>query len=69
MQSIGSGPRSESPNPEEDTLLEPLSQSSSAEGIVDSMPAVKKVGDERGTRDNISLGLVVVCYLFRGPSS
>jgi hypothetical protein len=61
MQSIGPGPRLGSPNPEEDTLLQPLSHSSDPQGQVDPMPAVKTVGDERGMRDNIGLGLVFVC--------
>jgi hypothetical protein len=63
MQSIGPEPRAESPNPEEDTLLQPLSHSSDPQGQVDPMPAVKKVGDERGMRDTIGLVLVIVCHL------
>ena len=61
MQSSSSAPRSDSPNPEEDTLLEPLSQSNPDRRPVDNMAPLKKVGNERGMRDSIGLGLVLVC--------
>jgi hypothetical protein len=56
MQSTGS--RSNSPNPEQDTLLRPLN--SSGPEVTDEMPIAKKVGDDRGMMDNIGLGLVYV---------
>jgi len=56
MQSTGS--RSNSPNLEEDTLLQPLD--SSATELTDEMPAAKKLGDDRGTIDTVGLGLVYV---------
>jgi len=56
MQSKGS--RSNTPDLEEDTLLQPLD--SSATNSTDEMPAAKKLGDDRGTMDNIGLGLVYV---------
>jgi hypothetical protein len=61
MQSTGS--RSDSPNPEQDTLLQPLDVSGAE--VADGMPAAKKTGDERGMIDNIGLGLV---YVGRSPS-
>jgi hypothetical protein len=57
MQSTGSRP--DSPNPEQDTLLQDLS--SSGPKVTDEMPTVKKLGDDRGMMDNIGLGLVYVC--------
>ena len=60
MQSSGS--RSPSPNPEQDTLLQP--RSSTTGEIVDVMP-VKKAGNERGTTDTIGLGLVLVGRILR----
>jgi hypothetical protein len=57
MQSTGS--RSNSPNPEQDTLLRPLN--SPGTEVTDEMPIAKKVGDDRGIMDNIGLGLVYVC--------
>ena len=56
MQSKGS--RSNTPDLEDDTLLQPLD--SSATGLTDEMPAAKKLGDDRETIDNIGLGLVYV---------
>jgi hypothetical protein len=56
MQSTGS--RSNSPNPEEDTLLRPLNSASPE--VTDEMPIAKKLGDDRGMMDNIGLGLVYV---------
>lgn len=61
MQSSSSAPRSDSPNPEEDTLLEPLSQSELDRRSVDIMAPLKTVRNERGMRDDIGLGLVLVC--------
>ena len=56
MQSTGS--RSNTPDLEEDTLLQPLDFS--ATGLTDEMPAAKKLGDDRGTIDTVGLGLVYV---------
>jgi hypothetical protein len=56
MQSTGS--RSNSPNPEQDTLLQPLNHCGTQ--TTDEMPAAKKLGDDRGMMDNIGLGLVYV---------
>jgi len=56
MQSKGS--RSNTPDLEDDTLLQPLD--SSATELTDEMPAAKKLGNDRGTMDNIGLGLVYV---------
>ena len=61
MQSSSSAPRSDSPNPEEDTLLEPLSQLDPDRRSVDIMAPPKTVRNERGMRDDIGLGLVLVC--------
>lgn len=55
MQSSGS--RSTSPDPEQDTLLEPLN--STVGTVSDSMPS-KQAGNERGIMDNLGLGLVYV---------
>lgn len=63
MQSSSSAPRSDSPNPEEDTLLEPLSQLDPDRRPVDTMVPLKTVRNERGMRDDIGLGLVLVCPL------
>ena len=60
MQSSSSAPRSDSPNPEEHTLLEPLSQLDSERTPIDTMASLKKVGNGREMRDNIGLGLVLV---------
>lgn len=56
MQSQGS--RSNTPDLEGDTLLQPLD--SSATELTDEMAAAKRLGDDRGTIDNIGLGLVYV---------
>jgi hypothetical protein len=56
MQSTGS--RLNSPNPEQDTLLQPLN--ASGEAVTDGMPTAEKSGDERGMIDHIGLGLVYV---------
>lgn len=63
MQSSSSAPRSDRPDPEEDTLLEPLSQSDPDRRSIDTMAPLKKVGNERGMRDDIGLGFVLVCPL------
>jgi hypothetical protein len=60
MQSTGSRP--DSPNPEQDTLLQDLS--SSGPKVTDEMPTVKKLGDDRGMMDNIGLGLVYVRRIY-----
>ena len=59
MQSTGS--RSNSPNPEEDTLLQSLS--STGTEVTDEMPIAKKLGDDREMMDNIGLGLVYVRWI------
>lgn len=56
MQSTGSRP--DSPNPEQDTLLQPLN--STGTEATDEMPTAKRVGDDRGMMDKIGLGLVYV---------
>jgi len=56
MQSTGS--RSDSPNPEQDTLLQPLN--TAGPEVTDEMPIAKKVGHDRRMMDNIGLGLVYV---------
>ena len=60
MQSSSSAPHSDSPDPEEDTLLEPLSQLDPDRRSVDIMAPPKTVRNERGMRDGIGLGLVLV---------
>jgi hypothetical protein len=59
MQSTGS--RSNSPDPEQDTLLRPLN--SAGPEVTDEMPTAKKLGDDRGMMDNIGLGLVYVRWI------
>jgi hypothetical protein len=59
MQSTGS--RSNSPNPEQDTLLRPLD--SAGPEVTDEMPTAKKLGDDRGMMDNIGLGLIYVRWI------
>ena len=56
MQSKGS--RSNSPNQEDDTLLQPLD--SSAPELTDEMAGAKRLGDDRGMIDTVGLGLVYV---------
>ena len=55
MQSPAS--RSTSPDPEQDTLLQPLSSTTGE--IAEAMPA-KTAGIERGMTDTIGTGLVLV---------
>jgi hypothetical protein len=57
----GTGSRSNSPDPEQDTLLRPLNSASPA--VTDEMPIAKKLGDDRGMMDNIGLGLVYVRWI------
>ena len=54
----GTGSRSNSPDPEQDTLLRPLN--STGTEATDEMPTAKKFGEDRGMIDHIGLGLVYV---------